>query len=161
MERGRSVRHSPEFSRDERGNLRLIAGLSQRIAELEAEVAYWREREKVEVDMRRARLLAQSLGLRPAEAWLLDALFRDGGTISKERLQRDRPSALKQEQRVGNQVQVFVTRIRAKLGRRTIVTCGREGYRIGAEGAEICRIVLEGQGAELDGERGDSSSSPS
>jgi hypothetical protein len=103
------------------------------IADLKRELAALRS-------WNRTRLLVDTLKMRPTFARMLVVLYDAGGeTVRRE--------VLDTEARTLGYIRVWVSQMRAALGRDAIITVGDGyrsiGYRLSAEGMEMVRDVLE------------------
>lgn len=123
-----------------------IDELQDRIEDLETQVSYWRGQveETAAANVRAA--LQTGLGLTPAEAWILATLHQRGGkVITRERFQAaelpgtdDRVNG-----RLINTVNVFISKLRRKIGDRAIESVWGVGYRITPHGSALCEAALQ------------------
>jgi len=118
--------------------------LLERIDVLEGEVAYWKSEATINVNHEQCGQLALALHLTTAESWILFALYRaNGKVISRQRLMDEHPGKKEPDEREGNTVQVFVFRLRSKIGVDKILTAWGAGYRLSEAGIALCDQVLQ------------------
>lgn len=123
--------------------------LQERIEELEVEIAYWKSEAQEHADADVRRRIAAAFGLTPKEAWILAAFYaRRGGTVTSVAIDEQSPGYKYPDERIGNSVQVMISRIRVKLGPGIVETVRNTaglhdgGYRLGAAGIALLDSIL-------------------
>lgn len=108
--------------------------LRDKVEDLKEQVHYWRKKAEGDVDTARLGHIARLYGLTRAEAWIFAALHSAGGkTVSRQMLQEAHPGHKDGDDREGNNVDVFVCRIRKKLGIDSVLNNRGVGLFMGRE----------------------------
>jgi DNA-binding response OmpR family regulator len=108
--------------------------LTNRITDLEDQVAYWKDKALANASTALLGAISSSFRLTRAEAWVVGAMWRaKGRAVSCQHLQEGHPGDKYGDEREGNNVQVFITRIRKKLGADSIITHRGIGYALSPE----------------------------
>lgn len=116
-------------------------GLETRIADLEAEVAYWKSEAQLGADATLVASIASAFGMTPAEAWIVGALWRlpAGRVGRRDRLLEDQPHHRPDSDRYNNIIDVLVHRIRRAMGTDAVETVRGSGFRLTDHGRDLMR----------------------
>lgn len=118
----------------------------ERIAELEAENAYYKSEMGLLRDAARVVALQTSLGIRRTQAKFLLALWgRRGRVATRDWLtQAMYAGATDEDEPLPSNIDVLVCHTRAKIGRDAIATLWGQGYALGEGwGEKIAAVVAE------------------
>lgn len=116
-----------------------------RVQELEDENAFLRRQLGIEADRDTVRKLAAALNITHHEAHLLSLLYaKRGGTVSRNGLMDAMYAGPDDEPNI-KIIDVWVCKLRRKIGAQTILTLYCMGYGLSPEGQELCRRAIAGE----------------
>lgn len=126
-----------------------------RCADLEEEVAFLKSELGIRDDAEELHDLKLSLGLRgTTEASVLRRMFDAGGrVVMKVQLQEAIPARDDVRDRLLKEVDIYVCRLRKRLGAQAIETVYGKGYRLSASGMDIVGNVLNAYRAYIKARR--------
>lgn len=115
-----------------------------RLQELEEEVSYLRRQLGIEQDIDRVGRLGAALGLTRYEAQVLMILYhRTGSIVSKDTVMNAMYSG--EDEPFIKIVDVYICKVRSRLGKDTILTIWGRGYQLSSVGQDMCRRALSGE----------------
>lgn len=111
--------------------------------ELRNEVLYWKAEAQRNADVDLCERFRRSLGLTPAEAWVVGQLYAAGGAVVRsDRLIEDLPGKHYDDRlESSNTVDVLICRIRKKAPATDVLTSRALGYRLSDNGLAHCKDI--------------------
>lgn len=107
-------------------------------------MSYLRRQLGIEQDIDRVGRLGAALGLTRYEAQVLMILYhRTGSIVSKDTVMNAMYSG--EDEPFIKIVDVYICKVRSRLGKDTILTIWGRGYQLSSVGQDMCRRALSGE----------------
>jgi DNA-binding response OmpR family regulator len=121
---------------------------AERIAQLEAQVAWLRAELALDVDVDAVTRIRERLGLTHGQAVVLWALYRRRGRpLTRVQLSELDLGPCSRDERSPTYLRVYICRLRAQLGRGVIATVGRGeargGYVLSEGGRQLLKPIVQ------------------